>query len=90
MSGYACIMYIRGPRGLIDVENKKDGNSRATFYLIYVDMNQWVHIYNGVVESLFNVTVYLRIKLQGYEYSTMLHTGLFPLFFYGTQVSNIY
>ena len=29
---------------------------------------------NGVVESLFNVTVYLRIKLQGYEYSTMLHT----------------
>ena len=65
MSGYACIMYIRSPRGLIDVENKKDGNSRATFYLIYVDMNQWVHIYNGAVESLFNVTVYLRINCRG-------------------------
>ena len=27
-----------------------------------------------MVESLFSITVYLRIKLQGYEYSTMLHT----------------
>ena len=55
----------------------------ATDCLIAGDFN--VHClsysFNGVVESLFSITVYLRIKLQGYEYSTMLHTGLFPLFF---------
>ena len=51
-----------------------------------------VHMFNGVVEFLFIIAVYLRIKDysgMNIKNSTMLHTVMFNVFSNGNQSDNI-
>ena len=59
---------------------------------LHACMSQKPFVFNGVVEFLFIIAVYLRIKDysgMNIKNSTMLHTVMFNVFSNGNQSDNI-